>query len=64
MTVFVLFLYDPSLDKRLEFIKQGTILKLKIKLIDWFIYDKVKGKAQISPTLPKTVNKRNILAPL
>ena len=36
-------------EKRLEIIKQENILKLKIKLIGWFIYDKSNGKAQIFP---------------
>ena len=48
-------------EKRLEFIKPENILKLKIKLIGWFIYDKVQRQStDFSPTLPSTLNKKNI----
>ena len=41
ITWFVL--YDPSLDQRILWRKeQENILKLKIKLIGWFIYDKIQ----------------------
>ena len=37
-------LYDPSLDQRILLRKeQENILKLKIKLIGWFIYDKIQS---------------------
>ena len=36
-------------EKRLEFIKQENILKLKIKLIDWFIYNKVQRQSTDFP---------------
>ena len=36
-------------EKRLEFIKQENILKLKIKLIGWFIYDKVQRQSADFP---------------
>ena len=42
-------LYDPSLGHRILRKEQENILKLKFKLIGWFIYDKSKGKAQIFP---------------
>ena len=38
-------LYDPNLDQRILRKEQENILKLKIKLIGWFIL----GKAQIFP---------------
>ena len=52
-------LNDPSFDQRLEFIKQENILKLKIKLIGWFIYDKVQRQSTVFPHI--TLIKRTYL---
>ena len=54
ITWFVLFyMIKLGPKKRLEFIKQENILKLKIKLIGWFIYDKVQRQStDFPPTLP------------
>ena len=55
-------IYDPSLDQRILRKEQENILKLKIKpMIGWFIYDIIqRQKHRFSPTLPQTLNKRNI----
>ena len=42
-------LYDPSLDQRILKKEQENILKLKIKLIGWFIYDKIQRQSTDFP---------------
>ena len=42
-------LYDPSLDQRILRKEQENILKLKIKLIGWFIYDKIQRQSTDFP---------------
>ena len=42
-------LYDPSLDQRILRKEQENILKLKIKLIGWFIYDKTQRQSTDFP---------------
>ena len=53
ITWFVLFYmiqaWTKDIEKRLEFIKQENILKLKINLIGWFIYDKVQRQSTDFP---------------
>ena len=53
ITWFVLFYmmqaWTKDIEKRLEFIKQKNILKLKINLIGWFLYDKVQRQSTDFP---------------
>ena len=42
-------LYDLSLDQRILRKEQENILKLKIKLIGWFIYDKIQRQSTDFP---------------
>ena len=43
-------LYDPSLNQRILLRKeQENILKLKIKLIGWFVYDKIQRQSTDFP---------------
>ena len=41
--------YDPSLDQRILRKEQENNLKLKIKLTDWFIYDKIQRQSTDFP---------------
>ena len=42
-------IYDPSLDQRILRKEQENILKLKIKLIGWFIYDIIQRQSKDFP---------------